>query len=50
MAVHGIDEEQAFDLLRSHSQRSGRRLLDLAEAVADSHRLPIRHDTGGEGT
>jgi hypothetical protein len=26
-------------MLRSHSQRSGRRLLDLAEAVTDSHQL-----------
>jgi response regulator NasT len=44
MAVHGLDEQQAFDLLRSHSQRSGRRLLDLAEAVADSHQLLSRRD------
>lgn len=39
MATHSIDEEQAFNMLRRHSQQSGRRLLDLAEAVADSHRL-----------
>jgi response regulator NasT len=44
MAVHGLDEQQAFDLLRSHSQRSGRRLLDLAEAVSDSHQLLRRRD------
>jgi AmiR/NasT family two-component response regulator len=44
MAIHGLDEQQAFDLLRSHSQRSGRKLLDLAEAVTDSHLLLIRHD------
>jgi response regulator NasT len=44
MAVHGLDERKAFDLLRSHSQRSGRRLLDLAEAVADSHQLLVRRD------
>ena len=45
MAIHGLDEQQAFDMLRSHSQRSGRRLLDLAEAVADSHQLLHRRDT-----
>ena len=45
MAIHGIEEQQAFDLLRSHSQRSGRRLLDLAEAVVDSHQLLIRRDS-----
>ena len=44
MAIHGIDERQAFDLLRNHSQRSGRKLLDLAEAVVDSHQLLVRHD------
>ena len=44
MAIHGPDERQAFDLLRNHSQRSGRRLLDLAEAVANSHQLLIRRD------
>jgi response regulator NasT len=46
MAIHGIDEQQAFDLLRNHSQRSGRKLLDLAESVADSHQLLIRGDSG----
>ena len=50
MAVHGIDEQQAFTLLRSHSQRSGRRLLDLAQAVAESHRLLVRPDRDDPGT
>lgn len=39
MATHAIDEEQAFDLLRRHSQQTGVRLLELAEAVVHSHRL-----------
>ena len=39
MAVHAIDEQGAFDMLRSHSQHTGRKLLDLAEAVIDGHRL-----------
>ena len=39
MATHSIDDEQAFDMLRSHSQQSGRKLLDVAEAVVQSHRL-----------
>jgi response regulator NasT len=42
MATHGIDEQQAFDLLRNQSQRSGRKLLDLAEAVVDSHQLLVQ--------
>jgi response regulator NasT len=41
MAVHAIDEQQAFELLRSHSQQSGRKLIDLAEAVTRSHRLLV---------
>jgi len=44
MAVHGLSEQQAFDLLRSHSQRTGRKLIDLAEAVADRDQLLSRHD------
>lgn len=39
MATHSIDDQQAFELLRKHSQQSGRRLLDLAEAITQSHRL-----------
>lgn len=39
MAIHGIDEQEAFDLLRARSQRNGRKLIDLAEAVVESHRL-----------
>jgi AmiR/NasT family two-component response regulator len=45
MALHGLNEQEAFDMLRSHSQRSGRRLLDLAEAVTDSHQLLHRRDS-----
>jgi response regulator NasT len=29
MAVHGIDEQQAFELLRTHSQRDGRKLVEI---------------------
>jgi AmiR/NasT family two-component response regulator len=39
MATHAIDDQQAFDLLRRHSQQNGIKLLDLAEAVVHSHRL-----------
>jgi two-component system, response regulator / RNA-binding antiterminator len=39
MAIHGIDEQQAFELLRNHSQTDGRKLVDVAEAVAQTHRL-----------
>lgn len=39
MATHSIDADRAFDILRDHSQRSGRKLADLAEAVVESHLL-----------
>jgi response regulator NasT len=46
MAIHGIDEQQAFDLLRSHSQHTGRKLVDLAEAITHSHRLLVPREPG----
>jgi response regulator NasT len=39
MATHDIDEQQAFELLRDRSQRDGRKLVDIAEAVTQTHRL-----------
>jgi AmiR/NasT family two-component response regulator len=39
MAIHGIDEQKAFELLRAHSQTDGRKLVDVAEAVTQTHRL-----------
>jgi AmiR/NasT family two-component response regulator len=39
MARHGIDEDQAFEMLRTHSNRNGRKLVDVAEAVVESHLL-----------
>jgi response regulator NasT len=39
MERHGIDEHAAFDMLRTQSQRSGRKMTEVAEAVATSHLL-----------
>jgi AmiR/NasT family two-component response regulator len=39
MERHSIDEERAFDLLREQSRAGNRKLLDLANAVVDGHRL-----------
>jgi response regulator NasT len=39
MATHAIDDHRAFEMLRAHSQQTGTRLIDLAEAVVHSHRL-----------
>ena len=39
MARHLIDEREAFEMLRSHSRRTGRKLVDVAAAVVDVHLL-----------
>jgi response regulator NasT len=39
MATHAVDDREAFEMLRSHSQQTGTKLIDLAEAVVHSHRL-----------
>lgn len=39
MERHGIDEAAAFELLREQSRVGNRKLVDLAAAVVDGHRL-----------
>jgi response regulator NasT len=39
MARHSIDGEHAFNMLRTHSQHNGRKLVDVAQAIVDSHLL-----------
>ena len=39
MERHAIDEASAFEMLREHSRTSNRKLIDLATAVVDGHRL-----------
>jgi response regulator NasT len=39
MERHGIDEAAAFVMLREYSRVSNRKLVDLAAAVVDGHRL-----------
>jgi response regulator NasT len=39
MERHGIDEGSAFELLRDQSRVDNRKLIDLATAVVDGHRL-----------
>jgi response regulator NasT len=43
MARHAVDADQAFELLRAHSQRTGRKLVDVADAVVESHLLLVPH-------
>src|SRR4051812_39572815 len=39
MERHAIGEAAAFELLRQHSRTSNRKIIDLASAVVDGHRL-----------
>jgi response regulator NasT len=39
MERHGIDDAAAFELLRDASRTDNRKLMDLATAVVDGHRL-----------
>jgi AmiR/NasT family two-component response regulator len=49
MERHSIDETAAFEMLREHSRSTNRKLIDIASAVVDGHRLlpkqPARHQT-----
>ena len=39
MERHAVDEPTAFDMLREHSRSTNRKLVDVACAVVDGHRL-----------
>jgi len=46
MERHGIDRVSAFEMLRAHSRADNRKLIDLATAVVDGHRLLPKRPTG----
>jgi AmiR/NasT family two-component response regulator len=39
MERHAIDEGSAFEMLRDHSRVDNRKLIDLASAIVDGHRM-----------
>jgi AmiR/NasT family two-component response regulator len=39
MERHSVDEQAAFELLRNHARSTNRKLVDVASAVVDGHRL-----------
>jgi AmiR/NasT family two-component response regulator len=39
MARHAVNADEAFDMLRHHSQHNGRKLVEIAEAIVESHLL-----------
>jgi AmiR/NasT family two-component response regulator len=55
MERHSVDEPAAFEMLRDHARTTNRKLVDVASAVVDGHRLlpkqlhpPARLETAGE--
>jgi AmiR/NasT family two-component response regulator len=42
MERHGIAEASAFEILREQSRIDNRKLIDLATAVVDGHRVLLR--------
>jgi response regulator NasT len=45
MARHSIDAEQAFGMMRDHSQRTGEKLTEVAASIVNSHLL-LRPSSG----
>jgi response regulator NasT len=43
MERHSIDEVTAFDMLRDQARTANRKLVDVASAVVDGHRLLPKH-------
>jgi len=46
MARHAINAERAFEMLRDHSQHNGHKVVDVAQAIVESHLLllpPVPH-------
>jgi hypothetical protein len=41
MALHSIDADKAFGMLREHSQHNGDKLVDVAGAIVASHLLLV---------
>ena len=39
MERHKVNEKDAFEILRAHSRQTGRKLVEVAEGIVDSHLL-----------
>jgi AmiR/NasT family two-component response regulator len=50
MERHSVDEATAFRMLRDHARAANRKLVDVAAAVVDGHRLLSRHPARMLGT
>jgi len=43
MERHSVDETIAFEMLRDEARTANRKLIDVATAVVDGHRLLPKH-------
>jgi two-component system, response regulator / RNA-binding antiterminator len=50
MAWHAITADKAFEMLRHHSQTQGRKLVDVADAIVESHLLLIPAQNASDQT
>ena len=44
MERHSLDDQAAFEMLRSHARSNNRRLIEVARAVSDGHALLPKGD------
>jgi response regulator NasT len=47
MERHSVDEARAFEMLREQSRTANRKLVDIATAVVDGHRLLPKEPRAG---
>jgi response regulator NasT len=50
MGRDGIDADTAFQRLKDHSQHTGKKLVDVAEAIVTTHQLLPLHPQGEQAT
>ena len=50
MARHPVDADRAFEMLRDHSQHNGHKLVEVAQAIVDSHSYCRRRSRTGTGS
>ena len=49
MERHGTDDQAAFEMMRTHARSGNRKLIDIAAAVVDGHRLLPGPAHGADG-
>jgi response regulator NasT len=50
MERHGLEEKEAFEMLRRHARGSNQKIIDVADAIIRTHRLLPAEPNVGAGT